>query len=69
MHWPGGAGGVPSNALGSFQLTHLDDTGSDNGITWLAFKNTFGIDLTLSINGREWKSSTVGLPPIGPPTP
>ena len=56
MNW---TSSVPSNSLGSFQLSHLDDTGSDHGNTWLAFKNSFGLDLTLSINGREWKSATV----------
>jgi hypothetical protein len=44
---------------GHFTLSRTDDTGSDSGVTWLKFKNDFGVDLILSVSGREWSSPAV----------
>lgn len=59
MNWPGGTGNLPTSASAHFQLTRYDLTGSDTGTTWLAFRNNFGVELTLSLSGREWSTPVV----------
>jgi len=59
MNWPGGTGNVPTSSSGHFQLTRYDLTGLDSGQTWIAFKNNFGLELKLTINGREWSTPTL----------
>jgi len=52
-----GWNGDLSNA---FKLTKLDNEGhTDSGLTWLAMKNTFGIQLTLCVSGRVWTTPSI----------
>jgi len=44
----------------AFKLTKVDNEGtSTSGITWLAMKNTSGIQLTLCVSGRIWTTPSV----------
>lgn len=62
LNWPGGSANYPVSASlnnGPFALSRYDLQGFDTGVTWLTFKNTYGIELILSISGREWTSPSV----------
>ena len=48
--WPGGSASYPTTASQHFRLTSL------NGVTWLTFRNSFGIPMILSLSGREWST-------------
>ena len=63
LNWPGGSANLPTSTTGHFQLTRYDLTGADTGITWLAFRNNFGLELTLSLSGREWSAPEVDPSP------
>lgn len=50
LNWSPAVGAL----LSRFKITSADPTGGDNGLTWLAFNNDFGSEITLCLSGREW---------------
>lgn len=56
MNWPGD---IPTSASGEFKLSSLDSRGINTGVTWLSFRNHYGLELVLSISGREWTTPVV----------
>lgn len=56
-----------------FRLSSVDNTGNNTGMVWLSYLNDTGVDLTLSISGREWlvpqSSPIVIIDPSQPPIP
>lgn len=67
MNWDSTNHAINTNVNGQVILTNLDDQGQDSGVTWLKLNNNFGLDVIVSVAGREWSNAqtTITIPTVG----